>query len=439
MFRLRLIISAMIFAVSGYTTCADTLTLETARSLALVNSRTLASYTIATQIANIDEKQQFYETLPTLSLSSSLSSSVTKEKNLADSLSAGVTVGASQTIWSGGKSSILSSINLLATESARIQARAAYFTVLDDIDTAWYEMLEANAALVASESAISAAEVSLSIADVRLETGAISMIDHLEAESALDSARATLSQARRNAAIARIKVASLAGLESVGDVSEAEIGEYGNLISRVSQYSDSDIERFVSSLLTAANAGNATMLLLEIENSKAAESVKLASAEYLPSITASVSTGLNRVVFSGESNSSLSVSLGGSVPLDWWKTRVAVKNAELSAKQTVLAGEESSRTLDIDIRSAAYDCVSLARSVISGEKALEYARKLYEAKLELYRLGSASVSDLSDAASLVSTNEVQLISARYGFLECLSTLRTLSGVENEAGVREIMP
>jgi hypothetical protein len=58
--------------------------------------------------------------------------------------------------------------------------------------------------------------------------------------------------------------------------------------------------------------------------------------------------------------------------------------------------------------------------------------------MELYRLSQNSVSELSDASLLVSTNRSQLIRSQYGFLQSLSKLRSLGAMEDEQQVINLL-
>jgi hypothetical protein len=58
--------------------------------------------------------------------------------------------------------------------------------------------------------------------------------------------------------------------------------------------------------------------------------------------------------------------------------------------------------------------------------------------LDRYRLSPASASDLSSALAIVSTGRMALTNARYDFLSYLSGLRGLVGLEEEAGIVELV-
>ena len=423
---------------------AETLTLEEARSLALANSGELSSMLLAAESSELDGRLQAYESLPSLSLSSSASMQVSPaEDGVGDTLSAGLSLSASQTLWSGGRNGIKSAINAIAIDAARQAAIARYFSVLDEIDAAWYSFLKSLAALDAARSSLGNYGLALSIAETRFEAGAISVTDYLSAQSAHESAKTSLSQARRDVAISRVKVAYLTGLSSsLSEGLEAgpvDFAAYESLIARVSGFPDGDVESFAANVRDRAVVSNSDLNRVVLEGKKAEGELGLSRREYLPSVSAGLSAGLDYARVSGLADPSVRVSLSGTIPMEFWKTATSVKKSELASRIADNDLGKARMDLEIDIQTAVQNCVAQARTVLSSGKALEYAKTLYEGKLEMYRLSAASVSDLSDAAALVSSNESQLIAARYGFLSCLSDIRTICAFEDDGQVLGLIP
>lgn len=416
------------------------LTLAEARKLALASSRTLASLGLSADSAVIDERLQRYESFPSLSLSASASVAApgTGGNTVADTAATGVSAGVTQTIFSGGKNGILASIDRLATSIAREKARSGYYGVLDSIDAAWYSLLEAYATKESAESSIASNEISLEIAKARREIGAVSVSDYLEAESNAESARATLGQAMRDVSIYSMKVASLTGLKKIPEIERTDFSVYEPLVASLSACDDSTVDSIVARVRDAAYANNPDLASARLARDKADKTVKETAAGYLPTVTAGVSTGLDYTALNGLSDPQVKFSITGNIPLDVWVTKASVDKSRLAARQSAMSLDETARNLDIDLATAVYGCVAEARSIVSSAKALEYAEKHYEGKLEQYKLAAASVTDLSDAATLVSSNKGALIKARYAFLSSLSSLRSLGAFESDDAVLAAM-
>ena len=417
------------------------LTLDRARSLALAHSKTLANLDLSTESAKLDEKAQFYTMLPAASLSSSASVALPPASGTAvsDTRTAGISLSVNQTIWNGGKNSVLAAIDRLSTAMAREAARAAYFSVLDSVDSAYYSTLESYSALEAAEADLKTSTLSLAIAETRLENGAISMTDYLQVESDVESKKTAQSQARRDLAIYSAKLASLTGLDSAPSAAKIDFSAYGSLIARLAGYSEENTDAFISAVRSAVRSNNPTLAKAALTGEQAKKNVTLAERTYLPSFSASWSVGKEWTALDGTEDMTGKLSFTGTIPLDVWNTKVAVDKKIVAQKQASLDLEETGRTIDIDLQTAVLNCIAQARSVISSQKALEYAQKHYENEFELYKLSSASVSDLSTASALVSSNTKALISARYGFLSCLSTIRSVSACESDEAVLELIP
>jgi outer membrane protein len=428
------------FAIAGFSAFGEGLTLADARSLALASSKTLSSLGLSVESAALDEKLQSYDALPSLSASASASASTpTADQTVMDTASVGVSASVSWTLFDGGSGSILSSIDSLATSAAKESARAEYYSVLDSVDSAWYSLMEAYAARDAAESSAEEVGLALSIATIRLESGAISMTDFLEVESESAAKQTAVTKARRDVSVRSLSLASLIGKDTLPAVEETDFSRYETLVAKLASFTDADALTFIGNALEAATAGNAGLAKSAIASEKAALSTSLAKAAYLPTVSAGVTGSLGYSPSTGETTQSARVSLSANVSLDAWKTAASVAKAKLAQERASLDLEETSRSLAVNVGTAVYDCVAQAQTVVSSAKSLEYAERHYSNVLEQYRLSAASASDLSDAASLVSSGRNSLIEARYGFLSVISTLRTLVAAESDAATLALIP
>lgn len=415
-----------------------TLTLEAARSAALTASAALKKATLAVDSAKLDEKIQSYAWLPSGSLGAGGSFSYPQGGELANGASASVQVSVSQTVWDFGKNRILAAIDALSTQAARSAARQIYFSVLDDVDAAYFGYLEAQASVEAAKADKEAAELLLRLAEAKREAGTVTDADVLQAEANAAEMETALSQARRDLAVYGAKLASLTGYAKLPAVSEVDFSSFEDLISRSALYGDDQAGTLITAVRAAALAANPSLAQTATERDIAASSVDSAKADYLPSVSAGWTHSLS-VSGIGETESDGSLSLSASIPLDFWTTSASVESKKIAAEQASLVLLEAERSLALDIDTAVYDCISQARTVLSSKKAADYAEAHYRSVLEQYRLQAASVSDLSDAEATLSGNRKSYISARYGFLACLSTLRSLGAFESEAQLLELMP
>jgi outer membrane protein TolC len=406
--------------------------LSSARELALSRSKSLKQALLAVDASLLEEKGASYDALPAASIAvkGAFDYAGAASLSLADSGSVSATVSVSQTIYDGGANAILLAIDKLATQSARQQARAAYFAALLSIDQAYYGVLEAQAALDAAGSDLAASKAHQDITQAKFDSGMVIKASLMEAQAETASKETALSQARKSLAVAKSSLKSLTG----SDAQPAAIDQaaYQALMDRLMEQGDAEIASLVATLRASAAANNPDLAASSIAAETAAKEIEQAKAGYAPTLAASWSHSATYSAASGldpASGGALTVAL--SIPLDYLVTRNAVETKSVGAAKAVLASQAAADSLELEIESGVYGLVSSASSVSSSSKALDYAESNYGAKLELFKLSKASSSDLSDAQLLVSTSRSAWISARYTFLQGLSALRCLVGMEAE--------
>jgi outer membrane protein TolC len=436
-------LSAALFA-AGLFACASAwaLTLEEARTLALANSRSLAKYHLAVQSGVLDEKAQTFANLPTLSLGASASTGLWAAGGaFSDPLAAfraGANLGLSQTIFEGGRSLVEKAIARLSTESARQDALAAYFSVLDEVDGAYYAELEAAADLEAAESALRTADLALSMAEVRHAAGMITGGDYLKALSEKETGETTRNQARRNLSLCAMKLRGVVGLADASGAQELDFSGYEALIGRLGAMTDGEADALYGELQAVVRASNPSLARAGISRVKAEQNLSLARRSFSPSVGVSFSTGLNYTRGGGAELSGGSVTISGSVPLDIWAKANSVARSRLALDTAALDFRIAGVSLETELQSALFDAITQAGSAGSSCRALEYAEKHFEYVMERYRLSQSSVSELSDASALVSASRGRFIKARYGFLRSLSALRSLGAFGDEEKLLHIL-
>jgi outer membrane protein TolC len=422
------------------------ISLEDVRSLALANSRSLAKYTMAVKSAELDEKIQGYANLPSLSLGLSAGTTVWGPQGMAanslqDNLSAGVSFSLSQRLWDGGKGAVLKVINSISTQIARLDALKDYFSVINAADTAYYGVLEASAAMESAEKSLETTVLSLSIAQIRYENRILNIGDYLQAQAKKEEAETARNQARRNLLVNRSKLAVLTGMDvkNLPELVPVDFSGYGELLQRLAALDDARRDALGSSLWKTASTQNPDYVKAGLTSRSADESIRLSQKDYMPSLSASLSSGLNYSIAGGLEPSSGRLSLSGSIPLDFWVTAANVEKRRMAKDQAALDYRDAELNLAIDLQTILLDLSAGAGSVLSSQRACEYAEKHLEYVMELYRLSQNSLSELSDAETLVSSNRRQFIQNQYAFLLNLSKLRSLLAIESEDEFIGLLP
>ncbi len=414
------------------------LSLEKARQLALAKSNTIQQALLSVDSSLLAEKAQRYELLPqaALGLSGGITYPAGSTSTVADSATVTASFSLSQTIYDGGENAILLAIDKLATESARKEARTAYLDALESTDSAYYAVLEAQAVVEAAESDLSASKAHQAIAQAKFDSGIVIKALVMEAQAETASKETALSQARRTLAVAKAKLKSVTGSTLAPEA--VDFSRYDTLMETLMSFDDSSTDAFIAKLQASALANNPALAVSSLALSQAEKEVEAAKTGYLPSVTAGWTHAASYEAAGLDLASKGSLSLSVSIPLDGYVTKNTVQAKTIEARKTALTLNSDIEDLSLSIQSAAYDLISAARSVFSSRKALEYAESNYEVELELFRLSKASSSDLSDAELLVSSNRSSLISARYTFLNGLTSLRNLAGLDSEALLLSLM-
>ncbi|MDR1903505.1 MAG: TolC family protein [Treponema sp.] len=423
------------------------ISLEDVRNMAAANSRSLAKYNMAVQSARLDEKIQGYTNLPSLSLGLSAGTTLWSAQGeftpsgLQDNLNAGASFSLSQRLWDGGKGRVLNAINSISTQIARLDALQQYFSVINAADTAYYGMLEAAAALEAAEKSLETNVLSLSIAEIRYENRILNISDYLQAQAKKEEAETARNQARRNLLVNRSKLAVLIGMDvkSLPELVPVDFSGYEELLQRCAALDDGSLDALGAGLWKTAAAQNPDYIKAGLTSRRSDESVRLSRKDYMPSLSASLSSGLNYSISGGLEPSSGRLSLSGSIPLDFWVTAANVEKKQLAKDQAALDYREAEMNLAIELQTLLLDLSAGAGSVLSSRRACEYAEKHLEYVMELYRLSQNSLSDLSDAESLVSSNRRAFIQNQYAFLLNLSKLRSLLAMEAEDEFIGLLP
>jgi outer membrane protein TolC len=422
---------------------AQTLNLEQTRTLALANSRSLAKYELAIRTSILDERNQLYSMLPSLSAEYNASVYYLKDwefVNPADTFSAGASFSVTQVIFQGGKSFIQKAIAAIATESVRIDALAEYFSVLDAADNAYYAVLEAAAVLEAEESSLQAAVLGLAIAEIRQAGGMINQGDYLKALADKEARENSHNQARRNLALNTAKLRTMTGLSQTVVPEQIDFSAYEGVLLRLAAISDEDAGALYEEFWKILAVSNPSLAKAALNSQRADKNFTLTRRDYAPALSATIfSTGFNYSTENGfNSPGSGGVSIRGTIPVDFWVLNNRVERSRIARDSAALdyAGAESS--LETELQSSLLNALAQAGSVLSSRRSLEYTEKHFEYVMERYRLSQSSVSDLGDASTLLINSRNNLIRASYGFLQSISRLRFLCALDDEEKLLELL-
>ncbi|MDR0444420.1 MAG: TolC family protein [Treponema sp.] len=423
---------------------AQTLSLEQARVLALANSRSLAKYDLSIKSSILDEKNQFYSMLPSLSAGYSASMNYLDKDwgfvNPLDTFTTGMNFKVTQKIFEGGKSLVQKALNSIATESVRKEAQAEYFNVLDSVDSAYYAALEAAASLEAAESSLQTAALSLSIAEIRQASGMINQGDYLKALADKEQKENSRNQARRSLSLSMTKLKALTGIAQTAELAEVDFSAYEGTIQFLAAISDDETQMLYDRFWKLLVRTNPSLARAALTSQRAEKNLSLAKRDFAPTVSATIFSTSFGYSAAGEfgSTSGGGISIEGSIPIDFWLRKNRIDKSKIARDSAGLDYLSAEISLETELETALLNTIGQAGSVLSSRRALEYAEKHFEYIMERYRLSQSSVSDAGDASSLLITNRNNFIKARYGFLQSLSKLRSLGAFDDESILIELL-
>ena len=438
------IIFFSLFLFTGLSLFGQTVNLEQARTLALANSRSLARYELAIRSSVLDERNQLYSMLPTVSAEYRASMNYLRGGmefvSPADTFTMGMAFSITQIIFQGGKSFIQKAISSIATESVRKDALAEYFNVLDSVDNAYYAVLEASAALEAEESSLQAAVLGLSIAEVRQAGGMINQGDYLKALADMETRTNSRNQARRNLALSLTRFRSLTGITETVEFEQIDFSAYENVLAFLSAISDEEADALFEDFWEKMASSNPSLAKAVLSRERAEKNHTLTLREYSPTISATIfSTDIN---WNPNNDPAVSgsggISIRGTIPVDFWVLANRVEKSRIARDSALIDYANAESSLEQELQNALLNIFAQAGSVLSSRRSLEYSKNHFDYVMERYRLSQSSVSELTDASTLYITARNSQIRASYSFLQSLSRLRSLCALDDEDRLIEML-
>ncbi|MCL2175573.1 MAG: TolC family protein [Treponema sp.] len=429
------------FLLIAFSVFSQSINLEQARELGLINSRSLARYEMQIRSSILDERSQLYAMLPQISAGYSASMQFLKDwqfVNPIEEYSIGANLSITQIIFQGGKNFVQKAIAKIATESVRIDARNEYFNVIDSVDNAYYSVLEAKAALEAEEMSLRAAEIGHSIAEVRQMSGMINQGDYLKALADKEARENSRNQARRNLTLAGNKFKSLIGIDGNLELEQISFDNYNDILSRLGTITDEQADALFEIFWDIIIDSNLSLAKAAINTERAKRNYTLAKRDWTPTITASLLSSDFNFLPSFRTSGSMSVSLRGTIPIDFWVLTNRLEKSRISRDSANIDYTNTEDALEHELLNSLYNIFSQAGTVLSARRSLEYTEKHFEYVMQRYRLSQSSVSELNDATSLFINSRNSLNRASYGFLQNLSKLRTLCSIDDEAELLELL-
>jgi len=326
----------------------------------------------------------------------------------------GYGISLSQQIFDFGRtrhSIKLSELQLGSTRLDYLQIRQA---VLDAVVQAYFNLLQQDQAVTVNLENVRNAQVVLQQAQGFLEAGTGAKIAVIQAEADLANARFGLIQAQGAHGRARAALAQAMGLDHLQDIRPEETS------LEVPDWQPDTVRQL-------ARTARPDVAAASLSVAQAETRVRLAKAEYFPSISANAGYNWSDSVFP-PNNTSYNVGISLSVPLI---NEPLLSSAVGEAKANVKAAMAGFREVEIqavqEALSAYYTLQESLEQANSASEALRFASENFRLATERYQVGVGSPLEVSQAQRQLVEARTQEVQARFGVQNAVSALLLATG------------
>jgi len=299
----------------------------------------------------------------------------------------------------------LSALNF--TQDATVQS------VFLKAEQAYYQLFAAQAAVTSSKEAETASLEAFKAATGRLNAGAGTPADKLQAQTAYSQAVLNRIQAEGNARNAQGVLANVMGLDAhlPLDIAAPEIRQ-----------PDTEFERDLNQLIDEARKRRPDLAAAEAQVKAASAAIDAAKAAGMPTI--SITSGLNYT----DSNSfdpfhTSSLGLTVSIPLFTGFNRTyQVQSAQARLESQIAAKNTINLQIALDVWQAYQNLATGTQSVRSSADLVASATESARVALGRYKAGAGTIIDLLNAQSALASARLQNIQALYNWHISKATL-----------------
>jgi len=317
-------------------------------------------------------------------------------------------------LTSGYRSAKLS--YLASQESTRQTTNETVFNV----KRGFYNYLLAQQLVGVTEEALNLAEKTLENVKNMYEVGMASRLDLLRAEVQVANLKPPLIQARNNVAIAELSLKTLLGLDVDQPVE----------ISGEMTYTPVDID--LEKSLARAIENRPELSQLQYQTQMAGEMIKLAKADYLPTIAVSgnYNTWADRFNFQKNNwQSFYAINLVLSIPLfNGLQTPAKVAESEAQIREMEYTEKGLINTIKFEVQSAYLTLMNAKETLISQEKNIDEARESVRVAELNYGEGLITITDLGAAQVALSQARINYLRAIFDYAISLAQLEKAVGL-----------
>ena len=404
-------------------------TLEEAIAYGLANSTAIKSKQLAVAAAQADlaaAKSGYYPSLSAGASWTYFSDPFPGSGNAP----VGFSIDAAQTVYTFGK--IKGGVKLAeetVAQAALDLAEENRKTVVL-IKNAFYGYLLALEVAAINEETLGGKEEALDVARQRYNAGLVADFEVLQAESDLESFKATVISADNGVRIALLNVKNVLGIEEE-DFEFELIGELELIPVEI------DREALLQTALTGKYDLQSFRKLMDITEARGAlnrsanKPTLAARANYSLQSGFDASSGKNDYSFDAweggwQAGLNLSVPISGFFP--WSEESATIKKTQLQAEDLRIQYGALESSVRIAVESSILKIAEERAKISSGKKSVALAQRLYEAAVDQYESGYISSVELKDAQLGLNAARLAYAQAIYNHNRNILDLMDVVGV-----------
>jgi outer membrane protein TolC len=410
-------------------------TLEEAIAYGLTNSTAIKSKQLTVAAAQTDlgaAKSAYY---PSLSAGASWTHLFDPPQSgpvyLSGNDPVGVSLELGQSIYTFGKIKGGAKLAEEAVAQAALDLAEENRKTIVLIKNAFYGYLLAVEVAAINEETLASKEEALEVARQRYNAGLVADFEVLQAESDLESFKATVISTDNGVRIALLNVKNVLGIEEE-DFEFELIGELELIPVEV------DREALIQTALTGKYDLQSFRKLMDITEAQG----KLNRSLRLPTLAAwanysvqsgfDISTGDNRYFDLDAWDRNLTMGLNLSVPISgffpWSEESLTIKKTQLQVEDLRMQYGAFESSVRIAVESSILKIAEERAKISSGKKSVALAQRLYEAAVDQYESGYISSVELKDAQLGLNAARLAYAQAIYDYNRNILDLMDVVGV-----------
>lgn len=422
---------------------AETLTLSSAKNLALKNNPDLLAQEEETKASNNALMKSYLNLIPSASISAGYN--LTDDPNYMykttengiDTLAYdsntryGFTIN--QPIFNGGKIWLGSRI---ANDSYKISQQSLSSQTLStiaDVESKYFTVLENKALLEIASKDMEASNTNVETAKIRYETGSLSKAEYLQVQAENASKDVMLIQRDNMYRTSLLELANFLQIDEINNLEDISMDSYTTNLELLKKSDLTKVNKIIENFLNRGKSENPNLKISDLSVATSEKSRLLAGGNFLPTINLQYSKNWSKVEIEDnykEGNGTLGINFSMPIfPLADNGFEYAKANHNL--KKAKYNNESAKDGIELSIKSSVLNLISAAKTVKSAELAKEFSSETYEQMQERFRNGLITANDLLSAEVTFTSAQNQFTTSFYDYLRAKSALMKLIGTSDD--------